>query len=76
MDTAKAVGGILVGLFFLWMMFGGLLEDQSGYRAQNTINIDCRKAGMENSPYCNGEYESQVQEQDARDNSYYQNIVR
>jgi hypothetical protein len=73
MDNFKLVGGILLGLFFLWMMFGGLLENHS---AQSTVNIDCRQAGMENSPYCNGEYQNQIQEQNAKENSYYQNIVR
>jgi hypothetical protein len=75
-DALKLIGGIAVVLFFFWMIFGGLLEDQSSYNAQNTVNIDCRQPGWSNSPYCNGEYDSQMQQQDANENNYYQNIAR
>jgi|SRR3989338_1181677 len=72
-ENSKLVFGALFGLFLLWVMLGGLLEDQS---SQNVVNIDCRDPGMANSRYCNGDFESQSQAADAAENSYYQDIVR
>lgn len=74
--NAKLVFGVLLAVFALWVVFGGLLEDQGAYNAKNTVNIDCTQPGWQNSPYCNGSYDSQVQEQDAQENNYYQNSVR
>lgn len=43
---------------------------------KETTTIDCSDPGMANSTYCNGEYESQMQEQEYAENSYYQNTTR
>lgn len=76
LDTFKLVCGIGLILFVLWMLFGGLLEDQSSYNTQNTRSIDCSEPGWENSPYCNSEYDNKIQGQDSKESTYYQNIVR
>lgn len=73
-DSAKEawkVGAMVVfGLFMLWVVFGGIFEDQSD---RNAVNIDCTDPGMAaGSPYCNGGFESG----DGTENSYYQNAVR
>ncbi|MBI2035731.1 MAG: hypothetical protein HYT12_03560 [Candidatus Liptonbacteria bacterium] len=75
-EWVKLAFGILLGLFVLWIFFGGLLENQGNYGSKNTTKIDCRLSEWASSPYCNGEYEGQIQEQDATENNYYQNIVR
>ena len=75
-ENSKIVLGVFLTLFLLWMMFGGLLEDQSKYKEQNTVNIDCRQSNWSDSPYCNGDYENQLREQNYNEDTYYQNTVR
>ena len=58
------------------MIFGGLLENQSSYDKENTVYVDCREAKWSHSSYCDGSYESQTQENNFKEDSYYQNIVR
>jgi len=63
--------GAILGLFLLWMIFGGYVEKFFGVASNNsTTHIDCRKADWANSPYCNGEYDQEGAMQDR----YYQNI--
>lgn len=56
MDNVKTVLGVLGGLFFLYLMFGGLLEPESS-REEYTRTIDCSDEQMAKyNKYCNGSY--------------------
>ena len=67
--------GILFGIAYIllitWILFGGVFEKDTSHR---TKTIDCNKTP--NNEYCDGTYESEIMEQDYRENSYYQNSVR
>lgn len=69
-------GGIAFLVFFAWMIFGGMFEDQSAYDAAHTISVDCRNPREVNSPYCNGTFEIEARDQEGIENNYYQNTVR
>ena len=69
-DDKEAISTILKIAFFLfiiWMLFGGYLENQN---YGNKIYIDCRLQENENNMYCNGEYESRIQEEDYRESNF------
>lgn len=70
----------VVGYSIYVVTFGRPVSEERGGAFTNmgkkTTTIDCREPGMENSPYCSGEYESQAQQEDYSDSAYYQNIVR
>jgi len=72
-ENTKSIFQILFGIFILWLVFGGMFEKENN---SNSVYIDCTKEGYKNSQYCNGEYESRVQEQDYNEDNYYQTIVR
>jgi hypothetical protein len=72
-DNIKTFFQVLFGIFILWMIFGGMFEKENN---SNSVYIDCAKESYKNSQYCNGEYESKMQEQNYNDNNYYQNTVR
>ena len=71
-ENIKIILGLLFTMFVLWVLFGGLLEDNN----TPTISVDCSKPSAKYDKYCNGEVQSENQEQDYYQNSYYQNIVR
>ena len=76
-NTIVTILQVLAGLFILWMMFGGYIEKWLGVdRTPSSIYIDCRLPENQYSQYCNGEFESQVNEQEGIENNYYQNNVR
>jgi len=51
---------------------GGSSDSNNGSK----VYIDCTQPVNSSSPYCDGSYESSIQEQDATENSYYQNLGR
>lgn len=58
-------------LFFLWILFGGMLEDQSAYDNKNTTTIDCNLSGWKNDPRCTGEYADQIDADEVRIDDVY-----
>lgn len=70
-ENIKIILQILFGLFILWIFFGGLLEEKGN---TNTVTIDCTLSAWKNDPLCSGEYGNQ--EQEYKENQYYQNMGR
>lgn len=75
-ETLQVIVLISFWLFIAYIFLGGILFP-SDYDATHTIRIDCSDPGYaKNNQFCNGTYQSGVNEQDYNESSYYQNIVR
>lgn len=73
-DTIETWLMVIFWVFVGWMAYSWMFGGDKNY--SSNVSIDCRQSQWRNSSYCNGDYDSQVQEQDYRENSYYQNLGR
>lgn len=69
----ETVLGILLFIFVGYLIFNWIFGTND---STSSTYIDCSKPGMEFNKYCNGSFEYENRAQNARENNYYQNIVR
>lgn len=78
-DVKRNLGIIAIVGFWLfagWIFLSGFFSSND-YDATHTIRIDCSNPDLAvNNKYCNGTYQSDINQQEYNENSYYQNIVR
>ncbi|KND48333.1 MAG: hypothetical protein AB198_02090 [Parcubacteria bacterium C7867-003] len=71
-ESAKIILWIIGIFIVISLLMGGSSDSNNGSK----VYIDCTQPVNSSSPYCDGSYESSIQEQDATENSYYQNLGR
>lgn len=73
MDASLKAWLWVIGIV-LFLLF--ILGSSSDSKESRVVNIDCNQPQWANSQYCDGSFENSMKEQDANENTFYQNTVR